>query len=150
MSDLELRTITDEDIDKFLEHFGVKGQQWGVRRYNRAQARVNVGKGKGTTGQKLRSYANLGPIDLIKGGGLRGGAARKGARQISRNDRVRAGESSVRDKLAYYGGTRYQDIIPTSRSKKNAKSALGASVAGAVLVSIGIAAAKSAVRGAVK
>lgn len=24
--------ITDEDVDEFLEHFGVKGQKWGVRR----------------------------------------------------------------------------------------------------------------------
>ena len=45
-----------EDID-FLEHFGVKGMQWGVRRDRRAAALVKVGSGQGTTSQKVRALA---------------------------------------------------------------------------------------------
>lgn len=40
MSDLELRTIIDEDIYYFLEHHGIKGQQWGVRKAARQHNRA--------------------------------------------------------------------------------------------------------------
>jgi hypothetical protein len=117
-----------------LEHFGVKGMKWGVRRERRAQTHVNVGKGEGTRSEKIRSGATIGPVDFVKGRGFQGAAARKGERQQLRNARVKSGESSVRDKIAYYGGSKYQDIFPTGKAATNTAAAVGASVAGAIIV----------------
>lgn len=120
--------IIDEEV--FLEHYGVKGMQWGVRRNRRANSLVKVGAGKGGKSEKVRAALTVGPIDLIKGRGLKGGAGRKGMRQLQRNARVKAGEASVSDKLKYYGGSKYQDIFPTGKAATNTKAAIGASVAG--------------------
>ena len=129
-----------EDIE-FLEHFGVKGMQWGVRRDRRAAALVKVGQGKGTKEQKVRALARYTPLDALKLRGLKKASLARGQRQLSRNARVRNGESSTFDKLAFFGGTKFQDIIPTTGSNnKNrdaTKAAIGASIAGVVLVGAG-------------
>jgi hypothetical protein len=141
---LEHQGATDDEIDEFLEHFGVKGMKWGVRRDNRANNFKKVGKtNNATTSAKLRAYTHLGPIDFIKGGGLKGGAARKGDRLLDRNKRIRNGEAGAMDMLKYWGGTKYQDIIPTKKSRTNTKAALGASIAGAMILSIGMSAITS-------
>lgn len=67
--------IDDREIEDFLEHYGVKGQKWGVRKANGKR----TGKQKlGIAGAGLGSYvvaANLvslagGPISMaIVGGG---------------------------------------------------------------------------------
>ena len=127
--------IITEEV--YLEHFGVKGMKWGVRRDRRAQTHAKVGRGEGTRGERLRSAVQIGPKDFIKGRGLQGAARIKGARQLERNARVRSGQGSVRDKLAYVGGTRYQDMFPTGKSANNTKAAIGASVVGAFLFAQG-------------
>jgi hypothetical protein len=128
--------IYQEDID-FLEHYGVKGQRWGVRRDRRANTLKKVGSGKGSGTEKLRAYTTVSPLDVARGRGFKGAAKLRGERQLSRNARIRKGEASVRDILVYYGGTKHQDLIPTNKKKTNTKAALGASIAGVVLVSIG-------------
>lgn len=136
--------ITAED---YIEHFGVKGMRWGVRRDRRANTHIKVGAGQGTLSDKVRSGLTVGPVDLVKGRGFKGAAARKGLRQLERNERVRNGESTVKDKLLYIGGTKYQDILPTGKSSVNTKAAIGASVVGAIIVNqalgIGIRAIRS-------
>jgi hypothetical protein len=55
---LEDRGLTDEQIDEFLEHHGVKGQKWGVRRATKLQSmskqtverNLNVQRKVGTVG----------------------------------------------------------------------------------------------------
>lgn len=126
--------LTSKD---YLEHFGVKGMRWGVRRDRRAQNLVNVGQGKGTATQKLRAYGTTSPLDVVRGRGFKGGARIRGQRQLARNKRIRNGEASVRDRLVYVGGTKYQDIFPTGKSRTNTSAAVGASIAGALVVSVG-------------
>jgi hypothetical protein len=61
----------DEHVDEFLEHFGVKGMKWGVRKrrdsspgssdYERASAAKNVAKTKGTkalSNEELQALVN--------------------------------------------------------------------------------------------
>lgn len=133
-----------EDVE-FLEHFGIKGMQWGVRRDRRAQGLITVGQGKGTKGQKLSAVARYTPLDALKFRGIKKASRLRGERQLARNDRVRSGKSSVLDKLLYVGGTKAQDIIPTTgadrtnRHTANAtKAAVGASITGALLVKVGL------------
>lgn len=127
----------DQEVEDILEHFGVRGQKWGVRRERRANLLVKVGEGKATRIEKIRAGATTSALDLYRGKGFKGGAAIRGARTISRNARVKSGESSVRDKLVYYGGTKYQDVVPTKKGAHNTKAAVGATIAGVMLVGIG-------------
>ena len=133
--------------DDFLEHYGVKGMRWGVRRDRRANTLVKVGKGKGTRSEKTRAALTTSPVDIVKGRGLKGGAKRRGERQLARNKRVRNGEASAKDYLVYYGGTKYQDLIPTGKDRLNTKAAVGATVAGYMLVSVGAQVARNLAKG---
>jgi len=125
------------DID-WLEHHGVKGQQWGVRRQRRAGMLKKVGQGKGTRSEKIRAGMQVSALDLVRGKGFKGAARVRGERQVARNDRMKKGEASIKDRMAYIGGTRAQDILPTGKGPNNHKAAIGASVAGVVLLSVGM------------
>jgi hypothetical protein len=133
---------TDQAVDEFLEHHGVRGQKWGVRKLRRTQNFQQVGAGKGTTSQKFRAGYNTGPIDLVKGRGFRGGAARKGARQANANQLVNSGHRTTRATLTRLAGMRYQDVIPTNKAATNTTAAVGASLAGVILVKAGTTAVK--------
>lgn len=129
-------TALQEDLD-FLEHVGVKGMKWGVRRNRRAELFKKRASGKANLTEKAYVQTHLGVVDRVKGGGTAGGAARKGARLQGRNDRVQNGKASVADYLLYYGTTKNKDIIPVR--SKNAKTtdrnkrALSAATAAGVL-----------------
>jgi hypothetical protein len=125
-----LDTITNN----FLEHFGVKGQKWGIRNKRRTNLHIKVGQGKGTPTEKLRSAYDLGPIDVIKGRGFKGGAARKGARQRTAAENIAKGQPTVRNILTRAASVRQQDILPTSKSAHNTKAAVGSSIVAAILV----------------
>jgi len=117
---LEHNGLSDDEIDEVLAHFGVKGMKWGVRRDNRANLLVKVGKKRGDDGfDRFRAGLDLAghPIDLIKGRGLRGGSLRRGERLLARNKRVREGNASIKDFLLYYGGTKTIDFLPTRRGR---------------------------------
>ncbi len=148
-----------------LEHAGVKGMKWGTRRANRAQNLINVGKGKGTTSDKLRAYNDVSVlVGAIKKGSLKKSALSVGEKRSARIDRVQKGKASVTDKIAYYGTTKMQDITPTSKTKQtgkaaglknevfetktSGKAAIGASVAGAIVVGVGANVALAALRAA--
>ncbi len=110
---------------------------WGVRRNRRANRFLKVGTGKGNNSEKLRSYTDLGPIDLVKGRGFKGGALRKGVRITNANKNIKNGEFKARSILTYAANTRQQDLLPTSKSAANTKAAIGASLAAAILISAG-------------
>jgi hypothetical protein len=131
-------------VELYLEHAGKKGMKWGVRRYNRAQNQVNVGQGKGSIGQKARAYAGVGVISLAKNkGSFKKASLAKGKASIARNDRVQNGKASIADKLKYAGGTKFSDIMPTSRSKSSTKSSIGAAVGAGILLNVGLAVLKA-------
>ena len=111
-----------------LEHFGVKGMQWGVRRQRREARLRDVASGKSGTAGKLTNFTGyigggtlprLGPVDLIKGGGIEGAAERKSRREKSRSDRFKKGKATAGDYVVRYGLLRPSDLIPVS--KKNVK-----------------------------
>lgn len=150
--------IIDEKV--YLEHFGVKGMKWGVRRQRREARLRDIASGRSGAAGKATAFTGyiggptvprLGPIDLIKGRGIRGAAYRKSLREAARSKRFKTGKAKTSDYLVRYGTLRPSDFIPVRTSnigKKtivdNRKVALAAS--GAVIVSAMLA--KSAARAA--
>lgn len=122
-------TPLPQDVE-FLEHFGVPGMKWGVRRDRRAGALVSLGSGEGGTISKVRSARDVlrGPVDVVAGRGIRGGSKRRGRRQLARNARVRSGEANAKDLMVYYGGTRAMDLIPVRTKNIGKDTTAGRSV----------------------
>jgi hypothetical protein len=125
--------ITEQEIrqsaliqsgEDFLAHAGVKGMKWGIRRKRRLEVLERASKKGGPVISKVRAASNLGPIDLVKGRGITGGAKRKFARLAKRNTSIRNGQASVSDKLKYYGSTRFSDLIPVKGKNVNKKSSV--------------------------
>jgi hypothetical protein len=106
----------DEFIDALLlEHVGVKGMKWGVRRERRRQVYqrggIKVREG-GSIASKIRTGAMLGPIDLIRGRGIVGGARRKSTRVAGQLERFDKGKATGLDLVKRYGSTRVSDLVP--------------------------------------
>lgn len=58
---------TDQDVDNFLEHFGVRGQKWGVRKPK--SARTETQKSHAARNRKLKAAGGiLGAVAVIAGG----------------------------------------------------------------------------------
>jgi hypothetical protein len=140
--------IIDEDV--YLAHHGVKGMKWGVRRQRRIDRISRAGQPGSTKASRARTLLSTtptGPVDLVKGRGLRGGAARKATRIQSRTDRLAAGEGRVRDVLMHIGGTRLSDILPVKSKNIGKKTfmdndkmvlaATGGLIAGRLLARVG-------------
>jgi len=132
--------IIDEEV--YLEHFGVKGMQWGVRRQRREARLRNVARGKvGLAGKAapVLGYLGgvaprLGPIDLIKGRGIRGAAQRKSIREAARSKRFKSGKAKVGDYLVRYGTLRPSDLIPVKTSNVKKKTIIDKVTSGQLAV----------------
>jgi hypothetical protein len=97
----------DEDL---LEHHGIKGMRWGVRREGRISRLERVGSGKGSTGDKLRvGLTEVSGLSRMRNNGLRGAAANKAANMRTRDARVASGHATVMDHLSRHGGDRIFD-----------------------------------------
>lgn len=92
------------EVEEFLEHHGVKGQQWGVRNEIRLQTARKVASGKGTTGEKASVLAKQSAISLIRGHGFQGAAKNDAIRLAARKKRIKTGQAKVSDILAIHGG----------------------------------------------
>ena len=104
---------SDASIDQFLEHHGVRGMKWGVRRRGRIERHVKVGKGGGNIIDKARVYSMSNPADLIRTRSFRKSAARKGKRFVRRNQRIAAGKAKVtKDIIPTLYSVRYGDLLP--------------------------------------
>ena len=152
--------ISEEDVYQHLEHHGIKGMRWGVRRRGRVARTVAVGKGKGNIIDKARVYTMSNPTDLIRTRSYRKSAARKGVRLTQRNERMARGKTKVRDILPNFAAMRYGDLLPsvgkgplTADKKRNlAKMSSGQEFVLAALaigtVTVALPAITRAVRGA--
>lgn len=144
---LAKEVITDNEVDEFLEHFGIRGMKWGVRRKRRLAAIERGAQRGGPVISKLRTAAgpligqggHLGPIDFIRGRGVTGGLQRKAKRlrgQLTRHDQ---GKSTAMDILKRYAFVHPQDLIPVRTKNIGKKTSVKgdyvvAAAAGAIAV----------------
>lgn len=103
----------------YLEHFGVKGMKWGVRRQRRVERLARAGQKNSPYATRTRASQNLGPVDLIRGRGVRGGAARKAVRVQGQLDRYNRGKATTMDKIKRFGSTRLLDLVPVKEKNIN-------------------------------
>jgi hypothetical protein len=111
-----------QEVEEFLEHFGIKGMRWGVRRQRRNQALARAAKGNAGVLTKVRAFREENIIDLVKGRGIRGGAKIREKRLRERIQRLKAGKGSARDIVVHYGSTRMVDLIPVRRKNEKKKT----------------------------
>ena len=152
---------SNKEVYDFLEHYGVRGMQWGVRRNRRTSRLSTAAKSNSSVASRVRALGlgltgvrgRVGPVDLIKGGGIRGGAKRKVARERAREKRRVAGQASVKDTLIRVGSTRVSDLVPVRDKNVKNKSILdndkAVVAAGGALFVAGLL-ARSAVRRAAR
>lgn len=102
----------EAEIEKFLQHFGVKGMKWGVRKAyasrvsTRADQLERVSKGEGSAKDKFVS-----PLSKKQ-------AAKQAQTLRERADRLENGRATVRDLLAFYGGVNISDVMQARRVRK--------------------------------
>lgn len=134
-----INPIADYYVDAYLEHHGVLGMHWGIRRQRRLALLKRASQKNGFRSGIAKTRAiigfgyKLGPIDFVKGHGLSGGFARKAARIGARDARVAAGRATVSDRLHRIGAFRLSNLIPVSggsRAKMGSTKSDTAAVAG--------------------
>ena len=111
------------DMDAFLDHHGIKGMKWGVRRERRQAALVRAGTKGGPVSSRIRgATGRLGVVDLVRGRGIRGGLERKSKRVGAQLERHKAGKSTAMDLIKRYGSTRITDLVPVRSKNANKKT----------------------------
>lgn len=103
----EIERASQEEVDDFLEHVGVKGMKWGVRRQKRLDRLNRVAKGKSTRGERARVLlTETSNLSLGRHGGLQGAAANRAKQLAARKKRIQKGQATVKDLLALHGADR--------------------------------------------
>lgn len=105
------------DTDDFLEHYGVKGMKWGVRKGVRGRANAvvsrklntaidyndRVASGKASAVQTLRVAVSASVFELAKNKGVKNVAAARADKGRAIRSRLETGEATFKDKMLTYG-----------------------------------------------
>lgn len=130
---MQLADLHDENIDAILEHYGIRGMKWGVRR---GSSRTGVSRARGAAidrnDRAIRriqdSQKGKGPIRFRIERKLNqiamGESATKRLENLTiaelrdQNARLKSGKATVRDKLQVLMTTTPLDFVLTNRPKK--------------------------------
>lgn len=113
----EVILASDEEIDEFLAHFGVKGMHWGVRGTRRVQKRLNrtqrVAEGKASKVDRLLAANTM--VFTKKG------ANRVLQRGANHQAKILAGKRKTSNLLATVSGVRVKDLKFQQKGDAKAK-----------------------------
>lgn len=110
-------------LDDTLQHYGVKGMRWGVRRAyaDRRQFQANtlhrVADGTANAREKRVALLSVSAKDLRRGRGLQGAAKIRGDEIQGHVDRVLSGQEKTKDLLIRLGTTNSYDLVRGGRDK---------------------------------
>jgi hypothetical protein len=107
-----------------LNHYGVKGMHWGVRKARtgdlniRASRLERVAAGKGSLVDKAITLSGSSVRNMQKSGGFRKEAARRAADKRAQIERLSTGKAKTSDILRAYGTVSVSSLVG-SAFKKN-------------------------------
>jgi hypothetical protein len=100
-----------------LEHHGVKGMHWGVRKartgnIDQETARLDrVAKGGGSLRDKAVALNSAKLTKVVRKGGLKSEAARNSADLKAQKQRLATGKATMSDVLKAYGSVSVIDVV---------------------------------------
>jgi len=93
---------------EYIEHYGVLGMKWGVRRENRLKRAKRVASGEaGTLAKTKFALTDTSTSSIIRNKGVKGAAASRARELEARKQRIQEGEAKVSDLLALHGGDKF-------------------------------------------
>ncbi len=103
---------TDQEVEAFLEHVGVKGMKWGQRRQAKAQGRINAVK-KVASGSPTKKDSRV--AAQIGAGGLTKSRREKKAKKIladtaNAQNKIKAGKMKTFEMLNKLAGVSIADL----------------------------------------
>lgn len=114
------------DKDDYLEHYGKKGMRWGIREGKKVTGYSRSGANR-VSRNKAKINATVDLLETPLGIYIPTRKLQKIAGLQAQNDRIKRGETTVRDKLAIAGSTRISTlIIPKSHTYKAHQEQLAA------------------------
>jgi hypothetical protein len=109
---------TQEEIDTFLAHHGVKGMHWGVHRQRLLELHTAVASGHGTKGQKLAVASQMSVYDAIKHkGSVTSYSTEQAKRLRAERDRLESGNGTRKDKINAVGSLGAEDLARKALNK---------------------------------
>lgn len=102
--------MTDDNTDAFLEHFGVKGMKWGVRREKHLNSLKRTAEGTGSFKDKYVAINSVSALDLFRGKGFQGALRMKISELEDRKTRTTEGKRIAGDVLSDLGLVGYANL----------------------------------------